>query len=193
MRFPLHGIDLIPADDCKYTAAFIDFARTSMPTTIRQPQTPHPRESSWITVRVWNDGKRLRLSQDIDDDAQSNNLRAVIPILLELRDKLLDFQGPPYDEIVGTYEDILARHQRGETFTTIADHINEQAQDDDPAALWQLSFLTDNPTITAAELKERARDWHRKNKMHRHLLEASKREALDCHCKSCHNPDSQPD
>ena len=165
---PIEGISLTPADTSTLTRQFIRYARTKMHTKIYDAKEHDTGQFRWLHVEVRNHHGRLHLFLELDEDARSDDYRQ--PCILELRDTLLDFQGPPqHDEIAWGMEQLLIAYERGTTLTTLAKEINHRAQELDPEYVFLLSVLNTGSSIDADQLKEILRNYKR-SPTHRHFV-----------------------
>jgi hypothetical protein len=81
-------------------------------------------------IHVIEIDERLRVMLEVGEDARGEDLRALIPLALRWRDRLMDFQGPWMGGGRNLFlETILTEHRLGMSYARIADRINARVAD----------------------------------------------------------------
>lgn len=82
-----------------------------------------------VIFRVVKLENRLRIMVEVQENTTHEQLRNAIPLAIEWRNRLLDFQGPSLAGVNGFLEILLLRHENGKSYSMLAEQVNQKVEE----------------------------------------------------------------
>ena len=89
-----------------------------------------PTSSNGVLIHVIEIEGHLRVMIDVSENTTHNDLRDAIPLALEWRNRLLEYQGPWLWSGENSFlEELHTRHRNGQSYAELAERINQKVTD----------------------------------------------------------------